>query len=64
MDQDITGTAGITSGEAFGSSGVAATPPAQVVTGTAGIGSGEGFAARTGVSVDPLTGPVSIWISY
>jgi hypothetical protein len=58
----ITGTAGIASGEEFGHYGGA--PIQTLIEGLHGISSAEAFPQPSGVSVDPLTVPVSLYLSY
>lgn len=62
MDQTLTGSAGISSGEAFGSAD--ARMDQTVVRGLSGIPSGEAFPPPAGVFIDPATVPFSLYISY
>lgn len=61
MDQEITGSAGIASAEAFGADGH---PIQTLLVGTAGIPSGEQFARVSGVFIDPFSVPAAVWLSF
>lgn len=62
MDQTLTGDAAIASAEAFFSadSHIIQT----LLVGDAAIASGEYFEPPSGVSIDPLTVPTSLYLSY
>ncbi len=62
MDQTLTGSAGISSGEAFGSAD--ARMDQTMVRGSAGIPSEEAFPPPAGVFIDPATVPFSLYLSY
>lgn len=62
MDQILTGSAGIASGEAFGTENTGLHQ--TMVVGSAGIPSGEAFPRPAGVFIDPATVPYSVSVAY
>lgn len=62
MDQEITGSAGIPSGEAFSNEGAGVHQ--TMIVGSAGIPSGEEFSRPSGVFIDPATVPYAVSIAY
>lgn len=63
MDQVISNSAGLLSGERFGTDGSIAEP--GFIVGGAGIPSGESFAqGPTGVRIDPFSVPRNLTVAY
>jgi hypothetical protein len=63
MDQNITGSAGIESAEAFGDPALSHVIQ-QLIVGHVGIASGEAFSQTSGVFIDPFSVPAAVWIAF